>query len=233
MNANTILAFRFGTGRNQLASQSLATTTATAAVLNTDTALTPATAVLAVPLQSAIIGGFNPLSPNANSSILGPAYGRLFGAPLGSQTPYFNSDAFDGVPFRVRASVIGNAGANGGQTALVQLCLGSSATIGSNVVIGSTGAALATAAGGAWAATIVSEIIWTIGSGSNGNIASRHSATITFLPTPSIQVVSDVIQTNATAAALTEAGLAFTVFAKYGNAAASTVQFTEFALELV
>jgi hypothetical protein len=233
MNANTIISYRAGTGRNQLASQTIAATTATAAVLNTDTVGTTATAVIAVPLQSAILGGFNPQSANANASILGPAYGRLFGTPLGNQTPYFNSDAFDGVPFRVRTSYTGVAVANGAASILIQLCLGSASLLGTNVVIGNSGAALATVAGGAWAATLVSEIIWTIGSGANGNIASRHSATITFLPTPSVQVVSDVIQTNATAAALTEAGLVFTSFVTHGNAAGGTWQCTEFALELV
>jgi hypothetical protein len=46
-------------------------------------------------------------------------------------------------------------------------------------------------------------------------------------------VVSDVIQTNATAAAAAASNLAFTVFATAGNGAASSVQFTEFALEAV
>jgi len=184
-------------------------------------------------LQSAVIGGFNPLSPNANSSILGPAYGRLFGAPLGSQTPYFNSDAFDGVPFRVRASCTGVAGANGAQSVIIKLALGTSATIGSDVIIATSGAGLAAVAGGAFAATIVAECLWTIGTGSNGNLSSRHSATITFLPTPTVQVVSDVIQTTTTAPALAESALSFVPFLVLGNGASSTIQWTEFALELI
>jgi hypothetical protein len=124
--------------------------------------------------------------------------------------------------------------ANAGQTALVSLTLGTSGTIGSNVVIGTTGAALANVAGGALSFELVSEVIWTIGSGANGNIASRHSAVISFLPTPTVQVVSDVIQTNATAAALLPTNLAFVAFFTCGNAAASTVvQPQEFALEVV
>lgn len=234
MNANTILAFRAGTGRNQLKSQTTASVTATAAVLNTDTSGTTATAVLAVPLQSAVIGGFNPLSANANDSILGPAYGRLFGAPLGNQSPYFNSDAFDGIPFRIRASgtAVGLAG-GGGNTLLIQLCLGSSSTLGTNVVIANSGAGLAGAAGGAFAFSLVTECLWSIGSGANGNLANRSSATISFLPTPTIQVVSDVIGTTAATPSLTEAALVFTVFAKWNDAAGGTTQFREFALELV
>jgi len=232
MNANTILAFRSGTGRNQLAAQAVASTTARAATVNTDNGV-GATAVLSVPLQSAILGAFNPLSPNENSAILGPAYGRLFGTPRGGQTPYFSSTSFDGVPFRVRISGTGVAGANAAQSVLASLTLGTSSVIGSNVLIATSGAALAAVAGGAFAWTVVAECLWTLGSGANGNLASRHSATITFLPTPTIQVVSDVIQSTVAAPALTVAALSFVPFITFGNAAASTAQFTEFSLELI
>lgn len=232
MNANTILAFRYGTGRNQLKSQSLATVTATAAVLNTDNGA-GATAVLTVPGQTAILGTFNPLAPEVNGALLGPAYGRLFGAPRGNQVPYFTSTSFDGVPFRVRVSGVGSAGANAAQSVLASLTLGTSSTIGSNVVIATTGAALAAVAGGSFQFTIVSECLWSLGSGANGNLSSRHSATISFLPTPTIQVVSDVIQSTVAAPALTQSALSFVPFITFGNAAASTVQFTEFTLELI
>jgi len=232
MNANTILSFRAGTGRNQLKAQSLATVTATAAVLNTDDAV-GATAVLTVPAQTAKLGSFNPQSANANGAILGPAYGRLFGTPLGSQAPYFNSTSFDGIPFRVRITGTGVAGANAAQSVLASLTLGTSATIGSNVLIGTSGAALAAVAGGAFQFTIVAECLWSLGSGLNGNLSSRHSATVSFLPTPTIQVVSDVIQSTVAAPAVAQTALSFVPFITFGNAAASTVQFTEFALELI
>jgi len=232
MNSNTILSFRSGTGRNQLKSQALATTTATAAVINTDNGV-GATAVLAVPTQTAILGGFNPQAANANAAILGPAYGRLFGTPLGGQAPYFTSTSFDGIPFRVRATCVGNAGADAAQTVLGSLTLGTSATIGSNVLIATTGLALAAVAGGAFQFTIVAECLWSLGSGSNGNLSSRHSATISFLPTPTIQVVSDVIQSTVAAPAVAQTALSFVPFITFGNAAASTVQFTELSLELI
>lgn len=233
MNANTILAFRSGTGRNQLKSQSTALTTALAAVINTDDAV-GATAVLTVPSQTAKLGSFNPLSPNANSAILGPAYGRLFGVPLGGQTPYFTSTSFDGVPFRVRVTGTGNVAAVALQTIQASLTIGTSATIGSNVLIGTTGAALAAVAGGNFQFTIVSECLWSLGSGANGNLSSRHSATISFLPTPTIQVVSDVIQSTVAAPALTQGALRFVPFVTIGVAqATTTIQFTEFALELI
>jgi hypothetical protein len=232
MNANTILSFRAGTGRNQLASLALSSTTATAATCNTDTVGSPATAILRVPTQSAILGSFNPQAPNVNSALTGPAYGRLFGTPRGNQAPYFTTSDFDGVPFRIRVHGIANLGANAAQSALVQLTLGTSSTLGSNVIIANTGAALAGVAGGAVVFSIVAEIVWTAGSGANGNIAGRFSSTISFLPTPTAQVVSDVILSNVTAPAAAVANLAFVPFFTLGNGAASTVQFNEFALEL-
>jgi hypothetical protein len=232
MNANTILSFRAGTGRNQLASLALSSTTATAGVVNTDTVGSPATVNLKVPVQSAILGSFNPQSPNVNGAQLGPAYGRLFGTPRGNQAPYFTTSDFDGVPFRVRVHGVANLGANAAQSLLIQLTLGTSGTIGSNVIIANSGAALAAVAGGAAVFSIVAEIVWTAGSGANGNIAGRFSSTISFLPTPTAQVVSDVILSNVTAPALTVAALSFVPFATLGNGAASTVQFNEFSLEL-
>ena len=230
MNANTILAFRAGTGRNQLTDQVGDFTTATAAVITNDDATT-SVAVLRVPLQTPILGSFNPLSPNANSAVLGPGYGRHYGRQLGNQAPYFNSDAFDGVPFRVRVSGKATMGADVTQSLLIELALQTSATYAAGTVVGNTGAAFATAAGGACKFSIVAECLWTVGSGLNGNLASRHSATIAFGTT--LQVVSDVIQTNVSMAALTEATLTFVVFATSGHAASSTLHYDEFALELI
>jgi len=230
MNANTILAFRAGTGRNQLADQVGDFTTATAAVINAGS--TTATAVLRIPLQTPILGSFNPLSPNANSAVLGPAYGRQYGRKvLGNQAPYFNSSSFDGVPFRVRVSGKATMGADVTQTLLIELALQTSATYNALNVVGNTGAAFATAAGGACKFSLVAECLWSSGNGSNGNLAARHSATIGFAATE--QVVSDIIQTNLALAAAAAANLTFVVFATSGHAASSTLHYDEFALELI
>lgn len=226
MNANTIVAYKGGTGRNQLAALTGDLSTATAAVLNTDTTGTTALATLVVPLQTAKLGATTPF--NGNAAILGPAYFNYF-LPRGRQAPYFDSDSFEGVPFRVRAHGVATMGANAAQSLLISLALGTSATIGSDVVVGTTGAALATVAGGACTFSIVAELIW---SSAIGNVAGRHSATISFV-TPTRQVVSDVINTNATTAAAAASNLSFVVFATAGNSASSTVQFKEFAIELV
>jgi len=223
MNANTISAFVGGTGRNQMPVLSGDLSTATAATVNLDSGST-AVAVLKLPTQTSIMGASN--ARFGNAAILGPSHFH-YGLPRGAQNPFFSSTSFEGVPFRVRAHGVA------GQTLLISLCLGSSATIGSDVVLGTTGAALATVAGGAAFFSIVAELMWSTGSGANGNVAGRHSATISFLPTPTRQVVSDVIITNATAAAVAYTDIAFTVFATAGNAAATTVQFKEFTIELV
>jgi hypothetical protein len=155
--------------------------------------------------------------------------------PRGSQAPYFNSSSFEGVPFRVRASGTITATADGSQSALISLCLGSSGTIGSNVIIGTTGAALVGVAGGTYTWFIAADCIWSIGVAANGNLASQHSAVISFLPTPTRQVVSNVIQTNATAAAAAASNLVFTVFCTlgYNNAASGTFTPQEFAIETI
>jgi hypothetical protein len=225
-NLNTISAFVGGTGRNQMPAISGDLSTATAAVIATDTTGTTATAVLGIPLQTAILGASNARAGNA--AILGNANFNG-GVPRGRTRPFFSSDDFEGVPFRVRVHGTATMGANAAQSLLISLTLGTSSTIGSNVVVGTTGAALATVAGGACTFSIVAELIW---SSAIGNVAGRHSATISFV-TPTRQVVSDVINTNATTAAAAATNLKFVVFATACNAASSSVQFKEFALELV
>jgi hypothetical protein len=230
MNANTILAFRAGTERNQLADQTGDFTTATAAVINAGS--TTAVAVLRVPLQTPILGAFNPLSPNANSAVLGSGYGRAYGR-YGKQAPFFNSDAFDGIPFRVRVSGKAATATVALQTLLIELSLQATGTYAAGTVIASTGAPFACAVTGGVYFSIVAECLWTIGTGSNGNLASRHSATIAKLPTPARQVVSDVIQTNVTMPCLTASALNFVVFATAAQVNTCTLHYDEFALELI
>jgi hypothetical protein len=233
MNANTILAFRGGTGRNQIApivGTAGDITTATVARVYTDTLGTTSVAALAIPTQAAIIGSSNPLSINTNGAILGPAYGRLFGTPRGSQAPYFNTSSFDGVPFRLRVSGTITSAGVAGQTALIQLCLGSSATIGTNVIIASTGAALACVAAGSLNFGIVAEILW---DSVLQKVTGRQSSVISF-SAPTTQVQSDVVLANiATATAANIAALTFTVFATMGQTAVTSVQVKEFALEAI
>src|SRR6266436_5908074 len=128
-NVNTFLAFFGGTGRNQVLSQTLATATATALQLGTDSG-TPNTFVAAVPTQSSIIGGVSPLSANVNQAILNAAITQ-------SQFPQypdppFNSGSFNGRAFKIRWAGTGSAAANAGNTLTFTVTQGTSATIGSN-----------------------------------------------------------------------------------------------------
>lgn len=230
MNANTILAFRSGSGRNQMPDQTGDFTTATAALINTASGTT--TAVLSVPLQTPILGSFTPSSPNANSAVLGSHYGRQF-RPRGSNAPYFNSDAFEGIPFRVRVSGTVATATVALQTLLIELSCQSTGTYAAGTVIASIGAPFACAVTGGVYFSIVAECLWSIGSGSNGNLASRHSATIAKLPTPVLQVVSDVIQTNVTLPIATASLLNFVVFTTAAQTNTCTVHYNEFALELI
>lgn len=227
MNANTILGYRGGTLRNQIGSLALATTTETAFKLNTDDGL-GATAVLTVPSQTAILGSHNPLNPAANAAIQGPAYGRIFGSPHGVQKPFFTSDYFSGRPFQVRMSGVGNAGANAAQTVLADLTLGTSATVGSNVILATTGAALMTVAGGAFSFSIVADLLWDL---TTQIVGGYFSAAIIYTSKAASQVTAQAILTNFGTAIASSASLSFVPFIKFGNAAASTAQLTEFAID--
>jgi len=233
MNANTILAYRGGTARNQIAAivgTAGDISTATPARLNTDATANSVQAILSIPTQAAIVGTFNPLALEANAAILGPAYGRLFGNVRGNAAPYFNTASFDGVPFRLRVSGTASMGANGAQSLLIQIVHGPAATIGGagNTIIASTGAAFATAAGGAADFSIVAEVLW---DSTLQFLSGRRSSVIAFV-TPSVQVTSDIVLTNEPACA-DIAHLQFQVFATAGNAAVSSVQVKEFALEAI
>jgi hypothetical protein len=130
-NINTIAAFVGGTKRNQIPSLVLAAVTETALPLNTDTGTTAA--LLAVPLQTAILGSTNGTGVNGNAAILVPPFGPGNNIPDGVNAPYFNSSSFDsGRPFTLRLIGTGSAAANAGNTLSIKIYQGTSATLGSD-----------------------------------------------------------------------------------------------------
>lgn len=130
-NVNTIQGFIGGTKRNQIPSLVLAAITETALPVNTDTGTT--SALLAVPLQNAIVGSSTGLGVNGNPAILVPPYGPTNSIPDGINAPYFNSSSFDsGRPFTLRLIGTGSAAANAGNTLQIKIYQGTSATIGSD-----------------------------------------------------------------------------------------------------
>lgn len=112
-NTNTIVGFIGGTKRGQIQPLTLTAVTETAFPLTTDTGTTAA--VIAIPLQTAVLGSSNGLGPNSNPAILVPPGGSLQSIPDGINAPYFNSSSFDvSRPFNVR--IIGTAASLVGTT---------------------------------------------------------------------------------------------------------------------
>lgn len=124
MNANTIVGFLGGTGRNQIASQTLASTTETELQINTDDG-NGAIAVLTVPQQTSIAGASNPLDPSANSAVIANKFGRQVDHRA-SHAPWFNADTFDNRPFLVRVCGLATPASNAGNTLAIKLYLGAS-----------------------------------------------------------------------------------------------------------
>jgi hypothetical protein len=226
MNANTIAGYVNGTKRNQIPVLTTAATTATIISANTDTGTAPA--VLSIPLQTAIVGSSNPLGDNANASILVSNLGAQFGQ-VGTNRPYFNSDSFNGVPFKVRvAGTFNSAVASNGIT--ISLYLGSSATVGSNSLLG-TVATTATGVGVATGHFVVEAVlIWDSVSGKlDGSITGFIAASG---GTPFPVATASVYATQASAAAASN--LQFVTAATFATTnAANSVQVTEFALDQI
>lgn len=102
MNSNTVIAYRGGTGRNDIPVQTLATATETEFQLSTDTTSTTVIAVLTLPRQTNIFGSAKPIDPNRNRSQSGPLLGQ-FGAP--GESPWYTDETFDSAhPFLISLS---------------------------------------------------------------------------------------------------------------------------------
>ncbi len=230
MNANTIVSFVGGTGRNQIGLQTLASTTETEFKVNQDAGANNAIAVLTVPQGNEILGSSNPLNTNANAAILGLDRGSQFGRGLGEASPWYSTTAFDmksnGVSFRLRLSGFFTAAANAGNTLLFKIYSGTSK--GGTVIATHTAVATASAASGnfvfevdlQWDSTtqvLVGNQRWRINY--NGTqVANGFGA--------------GAVLTNA-ASVTTLAGLTFCATATWGNAVGGTVQVNEFAIEAV
>lgn len=226
MNSDTIKFYGGGTGRNAIPTLSLAATTETAFKVNTDSG--SVTAFLTVPTGTEVLGANAPFDPNANPAITMPGGGRQWGRVPGSNRPYFVSTSFDsGRPFLVRLAGTGVAGANAGQTALVNLYCGTSSTLGSDTIIATSGAALAMAAGGSFNFIIEATLVW---DSVTQLLGGTFWASMNYTSKAASQNTAQVALSNY-AAPTTVAGLSFLASAKFGNAAASTCSVSEFSLE--
>ena len=108
-NTNSVAGFAGnGSARNLFSAQSVAVTTETPLVVNTDTGT--ATAFVVAPTGGSVSGANAKLTANANGSITGRSY-REYGLPSGESNDQFNSDSWNARPFKVRVSGVGNSAA--------------------------------------------------------------------------------------------------------------------------
>lgn len=225
-NTNSIAGFSgSGTARNTFPTQTVATTVETALLVNTDTSTT--TAFVVVPTGGQVLGAQTKLDVNSNAAIVTRS-GREYGLPSGESNDQFSSSSWDGRPFKVRVAGVGKAGHNGAQTLLFNLYQGTSTTLSSDKIIGTTGAAYAIAQSSvdvSFNFLIEATLLWDPTSGVlsgfyTGNIAG--GTTSQFVTTT---VVPNVV------ASVTAAGLSFLASVTLGNAASSTVTIREFVVD--
>jgi hypothetical protein len=222
MNFNTAKSFVNGSGRNQLPLQTLASTTETAFLVNTDSG-TGVTAFLTVPSSAAAIAGSeNPVSVEANAALLNQ--NASFALSRGVARPEFNSGSFGGRPFRVKVIGTGTAVAFASNTLIINLRQGTSTTVASNNLV-ATGPTWNTAAGGSFNFYIEATFLWdsvsTLLSGfykSNlgfgaGTYTAEAKTTVATVTVPST--------------------ISFTATTTWGTTSGGTVQINEFSLERV
>lgn len=224
-NANSVAGVtQNGTIRNTFPTQALAAIGPTVLTVNTDTG----TAAFILPLpQGGVIGASPSLDVNANQAITTRG-GREYGTPNGEAGPSFSTASWDGSPFVVRITGIGNAGANAAQSVLINLYQGTSTTVGSDNIIGATGAALATVAGGAFNFYIEATVMW---DSTSQILSGAYEANIAFGATS--QYTAKATGTKFVFTGVTAANLSFLASITLGNAAASSVTVTEFVIDKI
>ncbi len=224
-NPSTVFGFaQSGTLRNQFPTQTVATATETILKINTDTG--SANYFLVAPSGGSILGAQTNLDVNANSAITGRS-GREYGLPSGESNDAFSSASWDGHPFYVRLAGIGNAGANAAQSIQVNLYQGTSATLGSDHAIATTGTGLAAVAGGAFNFEVEARLLW---DATSGILSGSYTSNIAFAAVS--QFTGPTVITNVVTS-VTAAGLSFLASLKLGNGASSTITLREFTLSKI
>lgn len=224
-NANSVAGFAgSGTIRNTFPTQTVAATAETILTLNTDTGT--ASCFVVVPTGGQIYGSQTGLDTNSNAAITDRS-NYLWGLPSGDSNDQFSVTSWDGIPFKVRISGVGNAGANAAQSVIVNLYQGTSATLGSDKKIGTTGAALATVAGGGFNFYIEAYLLW---DNTSQILSGSYTANIAFGTTSQFTTTTVVPNIPVT---VTAAGLSFLATLTLGNAASSTITVKNFVIDRV
>lgn len=213
MNQNTFAAYFGGTGRGQLASQTLASTTETEIHVNTNAS--SAIAVLNIPLQTSVIGSQSPFGVDENAALIGtPSYLR------NRTRPYFSTSSFEGRPFLLRLSGVATPASNAGNSLLFKLYQGASKA---GEAICSTGAVPEASTTAARAFIVEAQLIWSVSSG-------KLDGQFWFF----VAGTSGTVYTTWAAATQTSAAavsdLQFCAATTWGNAVGGVVAASEFSL---
>jgi hypothetical protein len=217
---NVIAAYFGGTGRNQILSQTLASTTETEFKLGNDTAVTTNIAVLSMPTQTAIQGSLTPSDTSMNPAVLNSGFSRS--GYTFDQNPPFNSGSFDNAkPFLVRLAGVVTPASNAANTLTIILYLGTSKSGTAICTTGAlTGMETSTEAGGFIMET---QLIWdsTSGEGHGQFWYLLNGAT----PNYHVWAVN-----SAEFAAAAVANLQFCASATWGNAVGGVIAISEFSV---
>ena len=230
-NSNTVAGItQSGTARNQFPTQVVATTAEAILKVNTDTST--ANYFLVAPSGGSILGTQTPLDTNANASVTRRS-GREYGLPSGDSNDQFSSSSWDGRAFKVRVTGTGTASHNGAQSLVFNLYQGTSATLGSDFIIGTTGSAFAIARSTVdvpFNFYIEATLLW---DATSQVLSGSYQANIAGGTTS--QFTTQTVIANVPTPPITAAGLSFLATVTLGNAGAgtSTVTVREFTIEKV
>lgn len=227
-NLNSVYGFASpGTTRNTFPAQAIAATAETILTIGTDTGT--ANYFLVAPSGGQIYGSNSGIDPNGNPSIIDRS-NYITGLPSGESNDQFNSTSWSGRRFKVRITGTGTAGHNGAQTVLINLYQGTSATLGSDSIIATTGAAYAVAQGATnvnFDFSIEATLQWSVGS---QLLSGFYTANVAGGTTSQIKTPTVLANLPAVTSA---AGLSFLATVTMGNAAASTIQISEFLIDRI
>jgi hypothetical protein len=217
-NANTIVGFIGGAGRNQIPVVTVTTASETNIPVVTDSG-TNGVAVLSIPQQGAIVGATTPISQNANPAIIGQG-SQAYGPIEGGQAPFYNSGSFDGRPFRIRLSGSVTSATAASQTILFTLYLGTSK---SGTALKATTAFTGVATAGTYPFFLDATLLWdSVSQTVNGTLSSNISNT---------PVAAAALSTQGTGVTL--ANLNFNYSFTTAVAGSVSVAVKDFSLDLV
>jgi hypothetical protein len=221
MNANTISGYFGGTGRNQIASQTLATATETEIKVNTDAS--SAIALLTIPQGTAIAGSTAPLDFSDNAALLNRT-GRTWGRPVAAGQPAHNTKSFDsGRPFMIRWAGVITPASNAANSLQLIIYNGTSK---SGTAIASTGVQTGTETSTQAGSFIIeTRLQWDVVSGLlGGQFWYQYLGGAT-------PFYNTWATNTAAATGVTLATLNFCASVKWGNAVGGVCATSEFSLE--